>query len=393
MSNNDSDSPTSTPDEEISSTESVSQTTATGRRKKEAKGKVRLRGVLVSLAVLGLLVGAVSVATPTIKSFISGPPDFPGPGHGDVQIEIASGDTIAKIGNVLKAAGVVKSVDAFVAAANENPKSAHIQPGFFAMKLEMNSTEAISLLVAGDSKVVTRVTIPEGKRASWIIETLAKETKIPAKDFDKSLKKAEALGLPKVAKGNVEGFLFPATYEFSPTATSDDVLKAMFDKFNSVSASIELEAKAKNLNLSAYDIIKVASMVEVEAHPTDFAKVSRVVYNRLAAPMPLGFDSTIAYGLNRATDAGVEISAEELAVDTPYNSRMHAGLPPTPIGNPGEAAIIAALNPEDGPWLFFVTTDLVTQETKFTDSESEFNKFVLEYQASCEAHKDICYGN
>ena len=363
-----------------------------GRRRKSSSGKPRLRGIVISLAVLGLFAGAISVAAPTVKSFISGPPDFPGPGHGDVQIEIATGDTIAKIGNVLKAAGVVKSVDAFVAAANENPKSSRIQPGFFSMKLEMNSTDAISLLIAGDSKVVTRVTIPEGKRASWIIDTLSKQTKIPAKDFDKSLKNAEALGLPAVAKGNVEGFLFPATYEFNPTATSDDVLRAMFDKFNSVAASIELEAKAKNLKLSAYDIIKVASMVEVEAHPTDFAKVSRVVYNRLAAPMPLGFDSTIAYGLNRATDAGVEISAQELAVDTPYNSRIHAGLPPTPIGNPGEAAIRAALNPESGPWLYFVTTDLVSQETKFTDSESEFNKFVLEYQASCEAHKDICYG-
>ncbi len=385
------------PNEDSSSVVSADATTTSPRsaRRKPSgsSSKKKLRGILISLTVIGVIFGAGTVATPIVKSFISGPPDFPGPGRGEVQIEVAAGDTIAKIGNVLKAAGVVKSVDAFVAAANENSKSSRIQPGFFIMKLEMNSTDAMSLLIAGESKVVTRVTIPEGKRASWIIDTLVKATKIPQKDFDKSLENAESLGLPTIAKGNVEGFLFPATYEFNPSATSDDILRAMFDKFNSVSKAIELDLKAKNLNLTAYDIIKVASMVEVEAHPTDFAKVSRVVYNRLAAPMPLGFDSTIAYGLNRAADAGVEISAEELAVDTPYNSRIHGGLPPTPIGNPGEAAIFAALNPETGPWLFFVTTDLVTQETKFTDSESEFNKFVEEYRASCEANKDICYGS
>ena len=363
------------------------------RKATGSSGKKKIRSIFIAFTVFGVIAGAGVAALPTVKSYISGPPDFPGPGRGEVQIEVAAGDTIAKIGNVLKAAGVVKSVDAFVAAANENPKSSRIQPGFFIMKLEMNSTDAMSLLIAGESKVVTRVTIPEGKRASWIIETLVKATKIPQKDFEKSLKNAESLGLPTIAKGNVEGFLFPATYEFNPSATSDDILRTMFDKFNSVADSIELDLKAKNLDLTAYDIIKVASMVEVEAHPTDFAKVSRVVYNRLAAPMPLGFDSTIAYGLNRAADAGVEISAEELAVDTPYNSRIHSGLPPTPIGNPGEAAIVAALNPESGPWLFFVTTDLVTQETKFTDSEAEFNKFVEEYRASCEANKDICYGS
>jgi UPF0755 protein len=134
--------------------------------------------------------------------------------------------------------------------------------------------------------------------------------------------------------------------------------------------------------------LTIASLLEVEGHPNDFAKVSRVVYNRLNLPMKLEFDSTVNYGLGRKD---VLISGDLLAQDNPYNTYKNFGLPPTPIGNPGIAAIDAALNPDQGDWIFFVTTNLTTQETKFTSSYSQFLIWKDEFLAYCKQNPDTCY--
>ena len=354
-------------------------------RSKRTKPKKRRTSLFV---FLGFVLVLGFVAGPRVIGLISGPPDFSGPGSGSIQIEVVEGDSIAKIGNVLKAAGVVKSVDAFTAAASANPDSKKIAPGFYEMLIGMRASDAIIRLLDPTAKVVYRVVIPEGKRAVDIYEILAAATNIPVAQFEQAANESDALPLPSYANGNVEGFLFPATYEFPPTVTAQSALIAMIEKFNAVSKQLNLEALAATTGKSVYEILVIASLVEDEGIPKDFAKVSRVVYNRLAAPMKLEFDSAVNYGLGKPN---VLISRDLLNIDTPYNTYKNFGLPPTPISNPGAAAIEAALNPAPGDWIFFVTTNLETKETKFTADYGQFLIWKDELLAYCEQKPEICY--
>lgn len=354
------------------------------RRKSTQNQKSPFSKIVIGLVALAL----VAFAGKSLAGLLSGPPDFKGPGQGLVQFEVIEGDSLAKIGNNLKAAGVVKSVDAFTAAAAANPDSQKISPGFYNMLLEMKASQAILRLLDPNAKVVTKVVIPEGKRAADIFQIISGSTGIPIADFEAIAKDPSSLPLPEYAGGKIEGFLFPATYEFPPGTTALSALTAMVDKFNSVASEIDLVGTAQGFGRTPYEILTIASLLEVEGHPRDFEKVARVVYNRLAKPMRLEFDSTVNYGLGQ-TD--VIITSELLAKDTPYNTYKNDGLTPTPIGNPGVASIKAAMNPADGDWLFFITVDLGTQETKFTSSYSQFLEFKDEFLAYCDANPGVCF--
>lgn len=350
------------------------------RTKKKSFGKT---------LVATLVVIAISAAfLPKVVSLVSGPPDFPGPGNGSVQVQISPGQNLSAIGNTLKALGVVKSVDSFTAAASKNSDSASIAPGAYNLRLKMKSSDAILALLDPINRIVTKVVIPEGKRLNWILDKLVKQTGLPLSDFKSAISKAVSLGLPYYANGNPEGFLFPATYEFAPGTTAEQIIGDMIARYNIEATNLDVEARAAKLGLTTYEIVTVASLLEVEGHPRDFGKVARVVYNRLSKPMPLQFDSSVNYGLGK-TD--VILTTELLQKDTPYNVYLHQGLPPTPIDSPGRAALEAALNPAIGDWLFFITTDLNTQETKFTRSYNEFLVWKSEFLAFCDANPGVCY--
>ena len=342
-------------------------------------------GILIAVVAV---VAAIGLMAPRAISMFSGAPDFPGPGSGTVLVQIEPGASLAKIGNDLKTLGVVESVDGFISAANDNPNSANIAPGSYSLQLQMKSSDAISALLDPSNRVITKVVIPEGKRASWTIDALASATGLPIQDFESAISNANSLGLAAYANGNVEGFLFPATYEFAPGATAEQMIGAMLARFNSEATRLDLEGRAKAMGRTPYEIVTIASLLEVEGHPRDFAKVARVVYNRLAAPMRLQFDSIVNYGLGK-TD--VILTTELLNADTPYNSYLRDGLPPTPIDGPGALSLEAALNPQAGDWLYFITVDLDTQETKFTRSYSEFLIFKDEFLAFCDANSGVCY--
>jgi UPF0755 protein len=341
-----------------------------------------------TLVILLAVIAVIGLITPQVISRLSGAPDFPGPGSGSVQVQIESGETLAQIGNSLKDLGVVASVDGFIAAANDNPDSGSIAPGLYNLLLEMKSSDAILALLDPANRVVTRVVIPEGKRVTWIIETLATETGIPLADFEAAVANANDLGLPDYAEGNAEGFLFPATYEFGPGKTAEEMISEMISRFNAEAKAINLEARAAEMGRTPYEIVIVASLLEGEGQPRDFAKVARVVYNRLAEPMRLQFDSAVNYGLGIGD---VLLTTELLNTPTDYNVYLNDGLTPTPINNPGGLALEAALNPENGDWLYFITTDLLTTETKFTQSYEEFLVFKDELLAFCDARPDVCY--
>ncbi|MFJ2028144.1 endolytic transglycosylase MltG [Streptosporangium sp. NPDC087985] len=234
---------------------------------------------------------------------------------------------------------------------------------------------------SGETRAETRITVTvnEGLRLSSVLKDLSTATGKPLKEFERAAKDGEALGLPAYAKGALEGFASPATYEVSPTSSPEEILAAMVTRFRSVAEDTNLVEGAKRVGRTPLEIMTIASIVQAESHDKrDMPKVARVVYNRLnrTPEMSLQMDSTVLYGLNKF---GSRASYEDLTSRSPYNTYARLGLPPGPIGNPGDDAIKAALKPATGPWLFFVETDSKKGITKFTDSESEFFKLVEEF--------------
>ena len=215
-------------------------------------------------------------------------------------------------------------------------------------------------------KVVTlRIVFPEGFTRAQMAERIVAVNKIAVRKrgVDPRLSSKTYLAatasslLPATFNGDkkrrsLEGFLFPATYDFFATTTSKKLVADQLKAFRRNWKKIDLRY-ARSKNLTAYDVLNIASMVEEEVlAPDERAKVAAVIYNRLHARMPLGIDATIRYGLHIPPDKS--LTKSELRSRNPYNTRVHRGLPPTPIGNPGLASIQAAAHPAKLKYLYFV---------------------------------------
>ena len=308
-------------------------------------------------------------------------PDFPGPGSGEVSFEVHEGDTITAIGRNLQYAGVVKSVDAFKNAARDNPDATKIQVGFYDLKQEMKASDALEVLVNPANLVKNRVLVPEGAKVRDVVASIVAKTDISEAEIERALKHPATLGLPPAAGGNPEGWLFPATYDAPPGTTAKALLSQMISKTISTLDTLDAANRAKSLGLSVDQVLTVASIAQKEANRSeDYPKVTRVIYNRLKAGMPLQMDSTITYLSGRQGD--VWTTAEERQSDSAYNTYKHTGLPPGPIGSPGEETIEAALNPAAGDWLYFVN-DYETGGMHFTASYEEHLKYVAKAKEFC----------
>ncbi len=294
--------------------------------------------------------------------------DGPG-GSGPVQVSIAPGSSLTEIGKVLADAGVVNNYLEFVNAAGDIPQSSSIGPGKYNLIKSMGAKESIFALLDPESKVSIKVVIPEGSRSKYVFAAAAQALGVSVGDFESLAKDPKDLGLPEYAKNNVEGFLYPATYRFDEGVTPKEVLQQMIKRFIQAATEQQLEATAKANGLTPYDVVIMASIIEKEVAPVDQAKAARVLLNRLAAPMRLQLDSTLNYELDSNT---IILTSEQLQADSPYNTYTNDGLPPGPIANPSEAAINAVLNPEEGNWLYWVTVNLDTKETKFASTNNEF---------------------
>lgn len=365
-----------------------------GARKKQGKG--RLAGCLAVLVALAVLLGggffAITKGWQAISDQFAGAGDYPGPGRGSVMFEVKDGDSTAEIGRNLKAAGVVKSVQAFTDAAADEPKALSIQVGAYQLQKEMRAVDALAILIDPGNLVKDTVTIPEGLRVTDILDILAAKTDFSRAEYEKVLAKPQRLGLPSYAGDDPEGYLFPATYDILPDDTPKSILRSMVKAFKRAAAEADLEGRAAELGYTPAELVTIASLLEAEARGRDMPKVARVVYNRLAndgAPTYglLQIDATVNYALDRKL--GVALTTDELEVDSPYNTYKYAGLPPGPIEAPGLAALKAAVKPADGDWYFYVTVNLRTGKTKFTADYDEFLQFKAEFQQYCET-SDAC---
>ncbi|HET8988013.1 MAG TPA: endolytic transglycosylase MltG [Humibacillus sp.] len=332
----------------------------------------RLLVIVLALAVIG---GGVAVAyhalRPVVEGFLESN-DYPGPGEGTVRVTVEQGAGGSVIARELVDADVIKSTKSFVEAANADSKSTGIQPGVYEMKKQMRAADALAILVNPKNRIVTRVTIPEGLWATEIYAKLSQASGIPVAEYVAAAKDAQALGLPSSAKGNVEGYLFPASYEFAPDSSAAAQLKQM------VGESIKRLDALGIAPDQMERVVILASLVEGEARTeADRGKVARVIENRLASNTSIGFDSTVNYIFKKR---GVP-TQEMLDSNSPYNTRRFKGLPPGPVANPGESAIQAAAAPPAGDWFYFVTVNLCTGETRFAVTAAEHAKNVAAFNA------------
>ncbi len=310
-------------------------------------------------------------------------------GVADVEVTIAKGSSMAKIGETLQAAGVVKDAKTFYKVATGRPDDVKkIQAGKFKMRTQISSDAAMDILRDPGRLIRNLMRLPEGQRLSQQVDVMSKAAKLPAADVEAALKNGKELGLPAWAGGKAEGFLFPDTYEIPDAPTAPGVAKLPVTQFTKIATEMDFVNRAKaSPAQDPYRALIVASIIEREVfRDEDRAKVARVLYNRLEKKMKLELDSTVAYAVGKT--GTVWTTPAERATDSPYNMYLdkNAGkLPPGPITSPSRKALEAAVAPEDGTWLFFVPVNLDSGETKFTSTLEEHNAAVAELQAWCTA--------
>ncbi|MET7769004.1 endolytic transglycosylase MltG [Nocardia sp. NPDC005366] len=368
-------------------------------RKAEERKKRRRTIWIIGACLVALLVGAVGFAAKKFADSMAIPEDYAGAPGPLVVVQVHPGDTAKQIATSMVDKDVVKSGAAFFEAAVRTPSMSSVQPGFYAIPSKLSAADAVIALLGKDSRV-GNVVVSEGRllHDQHDVNTGARKegiyTKIAAASCIGSAAEKKcvtyeqlatagadpdlaALGVPSWAQSSVkavpdrtrqlEGLIAAGTWDFDPSATPQQILKQLVSASAASYESTGLLQSGATTQLSPYQTLIAASLVEREALPQDMPKVARVIVNRLEVGQQLEFDSTVNYALDRTEVATTD---SDRATRTPWNTYAMTGLPATPIAAPSLNALRAMENPEPGPWLYFVTIDM-KGTTLFTQSYAE----------------------
>jgi UPF0755 protein len=313
---------------------------------------------------------------------------FAGAGHGRVIVVIPKGSSSTKVGSILAHDGVVSSGFFFDVRALLAGKRSSLHSGRFQLKRDMSYSAAIDALSKPPPRsIAVKVVIPEGYTRRQIAE-LAREDALSG-DYLAASERSRLLNLARYGApartASLEGFLFPATYDLTAGAPVARLLAEQLSAFRERFSAADIR-RAHALGVTPYQLLTVASMIEREAETAqDRPRIAAVIYNRLREGVPLGIDATIYYAIELqkgiATYTG-ELTATQLKIDSPYNTRTHKGLPPTPISNPGQASIEAAAHPSHVPYLYYVAGADGCGEHVFSKTYAEFRKNAAAYAAA-----------
>lgn len=324
-------------------------------------------GVLVALLAGSFFVlrGPVEEAFDSLVSRFT-VEDYPGPGTGSVIIVIEQGDNGEDVARKLLAADVIKSFDAIYRPMLQSDLV--IYPGHYEFPMQISGAEALRLLIAGENRVTLSVTIPEGYQIAQIVPLLERELSIAREELEAAIETANE----EYPGPTLEGYLFPATYAFDPAVGASEVIGAMLAKTDEI---LEKVGVSRDESL---ELLTLASIIQEEAKlESDFYKVATVFHNRIDRGMLLQTDPTVKYYYEGSIDSFQKGVAD---TDNPYNTYVYPGLPPGPISSPGELAIDAAKNPAPGDYLFFVTINLKSGETVFSETLREHERAVEQYR-------------
>ena len=327
---------------------------------------------------LGVFLAFAVIATiHFIRPGISTAPDFTcgSQPQGSTVIDIRSGETGSEIAQDLVSQGVTASYEAFFRVAVGDDRSGRIAPGLHSIDKGICAKDALEQLL-DSARIGNLLSITEGAWNSEIKKEMA------AIGFTNAEISAafSSFQIPAGFK-TLEGLLFPAQYSFDTSTSVSEILDVMVARGQS-----EMRAAGFTLSKESFtpaQLLIIASLVQAEGDTEDFAKISQVVRNRLIKGMPLQFDSTVHY--IKGSRGSVFLSTQSTLLKSPYNSYRNYGLPPGPINNPGAKAMYAAVHPEKGVWLYFIT--VAPGDTRFTDSLDEFNNWKVLYKKNLRAGK------
>jgi len=376
----------------------------------EEPGRGRGRLIVLMGLLLAVVLGAVLLG-PKLFGGPKAPADFTGDGADDIVIQVQPGDSGSVIAQNLVERGVIADVGPFISAASGNAELAAIQPGYYQLRTEIPAATAVAKLIDPKSRV-GKLVIPEGRQLDDIeavstgavtegiftlisdascVELNGTEKCVSAKDLKAAAEEGplSSLNVPDWAvkgaglMGNshrrLEGLIAPGTWNIDPSSSAKEILAKLVAQSGEHYVEGGLLDTAKAMNMSAYEVLIVASLVQKEAKPADFAKVARVIYNRLNSEYDrLEFDSTVNYPLVLQEVATTDTDRK---TETPWNTYAKAGLPATPICSPGDDALAAAERPDEGNWLYFVTVDQ-DGTTLFTSDYQEHLNNIEQAQSS-----------
>lgn len=333
----------------------------------------RGRRLLVAAGFLVLVAAAGAVILSTGIPFGGSPSDpgvEPGARH---TIVIPEGLTAQDVARLLEREGIIRSATAFLVEVRLRNAAENIKPGTYELETSQNFASIIAMLEAGVEPTAFRLTIPEGLALDQIAARLEEVEGMDAREYARLAARPADFTLPSVGGTtpdvkDLEGMLFPSTYFLEEGTDAKLLIQLQLDTFDVKTAELSWKA-AKDLGVSPYEIVVIASMIEKEARVAEErARVAAVIYNRLARDMPLGIDATTRFALKKWTGP---LTKSDLEIDSPYNTRRVVGLPPGPIASPGLETLEAALAPEDVDFLYYVLIDDQGHHF-FTNSYEEF---------------------
>jgi UPF0755 protein len=349
-------------------------------RKRPRRGRTAIIAAIVTVVLLAVAGGGLGFAysryPDQVKMAFGWNPDYTGHGTGSVTVTIHPGDLGSDIATTLASDGVTKTHLAFYDLLLKTTPQPLLAPGTYRLAHHMSAKSALAALLAPANRVTSTVAIPEGSTVAQILVIASRATGVPLADFTAAAKDYTALGVPAAAP-RLEGFLFPATYEFQPKTTAVAMLKAMVVRMDQALDALGVPI-ANRLK-----VLTLAGLVQKEGNGTDDAKVARVFDNRLKQGILLQSDASVSYGAGGTT---VVPTQKEYDDKNRYNTTIYKGLPIGPISNPGDVAIKAALHPATGKWIFFTTVNLETGETLFSTTNAEQDKAKAKFDAWLAAH-------
>ncbi|MBD1541186.1 endolytic transglycosylase MltG [Arthrobacter sp. IA7] len=350
--------------------------------------KVRRRRRLVALLLtLALFVTATVVGAQFLKPLLGNdkPADFPGPGAGQVKVSVDPGEGPVSVAAKLEDAKVVANAETFMVALTASGGT--LSPGEYDFKQEMKNSDAVSVLLNEGQAKVMYFALSAGLRIDESLQAISEGSGLSLAQLKALSDAPKQFGLTAKAK-NLEGFLAPGEYRFPLGTTAREILTKLVK-----TTQDELKAQGVTDAAKQYDAVTVASIVQAEGGQAEYKDVAGAIYNRLKPTNTetnglIQSDATVTYGLGKKTFHIDE--AEKADKSNPYNTYAIQGLPVGPIGSPGKNAIDAAAKPNDNDYLYWVTINLDTKETKFSKTLAEHNGYVEQYNAWCEANPGRC---
>lgn len=354
-------------------------------------------GCLVTVIILLVILGGIAAGGmwawneygERVQAFLGldGPHDYEeGEATGEAFVTIEQGDTGTSLSPKLYEAGITLETDSFSRYLRAESLNPVLIPGVYQMQQRMTSAAVVEALDDPANRMEDTVQLPEGFTVESTVTRIAESLGMDEGEVEAAVEDPSDYG---VSEDSLEGWLFPATYTFEPGTTAEQIVQRMVDRTRQSLSSAGVPDE------QVHEVLTIASIIQREARfEDDFYRVSRVIHNRLDPETwgdtngLLQMDSTVQYGYGEAHAGRASTSAEARNDDNPYNTYMHQGLPAGPIANPGDLAIDAAMNPVDGPWLYFVTVDLSTGETEFNTTYAEHLVAVEEWQTWCRENPD-----